>query len=64
MDTPLKERAWQSGLVLFDERAEWNVNDWPPLKGGWRSHNASVVLDHPDQDNNNNGQTVVCCFPY
>ena len=59
MSLTLKEQAWQSGLVLLDERAEWNENDWPPLLGGWRDDHASVVLDHLDQDNNNNGQTVV-----
>ena len=59
MNLTLKDQAWQSGLVLSDDRAEWNENDWPPLEGGWRHDHASVVLDHPDQDNNNNGQTVV-----
>ena len=59
MSLTLKEQARQSGLVLLDERAEWNENEWPPLLGGWRYDHASVVLDHPDQDNNNNGQTVV-----
>ena len=51
MPTTLKEQAWQSDLVLPDDTAEWNENDWPPLAG--RGH-ASVVLDHPDKDNNNN----------
>ena len=65
MTTLLKEQAWQSGLVLSDETAEWNQNDWPPLVGGWRAGHTSVVLDHPDTDgndnnnNNNKRQTVV-----
>ena len=56
MTTTLKEQAWQSGLVLLDEKEEWNENDWPLLEGGWRQYHASVVLNHPD---NNNEQTVV-----
>ena len=61
MAMPLKEQAWQSGLFLLDETAEWNETDWPPLEGGWRYDHATVVLNHPDQDNdsNNKGQTVV-----
>ena len=61
MTTPLKEQAWQSGLVLLDETPEWNTDDWPPLEGGWRSLHATVVLDHLDTENdsNNRGQTVV-----
>ena len=60
----LKEQAWQSGLVLSDETAQWNETDWPPLDRGWRDDHASVVLDHPDNENkpnNNNNieQTVV-----
>ena len=58
----LKEQAWQSGLFLSDETAEWNENDWPPLQGGWRYLHATVVLDHLDKElhnDNNNGQTVV-----
>ena len=60
----LKEQAWQSGLVLSDETAQWNETDWPPLERGWRDDHASVVLDHPDNENkpnNNNNieQTVV-----
>ena len=58
----LKEQAWQSGLVLLEETAEWNQNDWPPLAGGWRYRHATVVLDHPDTDGNDNNpkrQTVV-----
>ena len=60
MSMTLKEQAWHSGLVLLDE--EWNYNNWPPLEGGWRVLHASVVLDHPDKDDNynrNTGQTVV-----
>ena len=61
MSMTLKEQAWQSGLVLLDETAEWNETDWPPLVGGWRSEHASAVLNHPEKDNdtNNKGQTVV-----
>ena len=60
MSMTLKEQAGQSGLVLFD--AIWNHNDWPPLEGGWREEHATVVLDHPDKDDNhknNKRQTVV-----
>ena len=62
----LQEKAGQSGLVLLDENSEWNDNDWPPLEGGWREEHASVVLDHPDTDNdsNNRGQTVVVLGGY
>ena len=61
MTTTLKEQAWQSGLVLSDDTAEWNENDWPPLEGGWRSFHTSVVLNHPIKTdyNNDKGQTVV-----
>ena len=64
MTMTLQEQAWQSGLVLLNETADWNQNDWPPLKGGWRYNHATVVLDHPDTENNNNnninqGQTVI-----
>ena len=41
----LQEQASQSGLVLLNKTAEWNENDWPPLRGGWRCDHASVVLD-------------------
>ena len=64
MTTTLKEQAWQSGLVLLDEREEWNTNDWPPLEGGWRLFHASVVLDHLDSDNNHKRQTVVVLGGY
>ena len=60
--TTLKEQAWQSGLVLLGESPEWNFEDWPPLEGGWRYRHATVVLDHPDTDSNDNNpkrQTVV-----
>ena len=62
MATTLKEQAWQSGLVLYDETPEWNFEDWPPLEGGWRYRHATVVLDHPDTDGNDDNpkrQTVV-----
>ena len=66
MSMTLQEQAWQSGLVLFDETEEWNENDWPPLKGGWRSFHTSVVLNHTDKDNDSNnwGQTVVVLGGY
>ena len=63
MSRTLKEQAWQSGLVLFDENSEWNETDWPPFAGGWRDEHAAVVLDHPHEDDhhnhNNRRQTVV-----
>ena len=61
MTTTLKEQAWQSSLVLSDDTAEWNENDWPPLEGGWRWFHTSVVLNHPAKTNYNNdkAQTVV-----
>ena len=66
MTTTLKEQAWQSDLVLLDETPEWNFDDWPPLEGGWRSSHATVVLDHPDTENdsNNRAQTVVVLGGY
>ena len=57
--TRFHKQAQQSGLGfvnsdnLSDSVPQWNVNDWPPLLGGWRSGHASVVLDH------DNAQTVV-----
>ena len=62
MTTALKEQARQSGLVLSDGTAEWNENNWPPLMGAWRYRHATVVLNHPDTDGNDNNpkrQTVV-----
>ena len=66
MTTALKEEAWQSGLVLLDETAEWNYQDWPSLMGGARGDHATVVLDHPDtdKDNNNKEHTVVVMGGY
>ena len=66
MTMTLKEQAWQSGLVLPDETAQWNETDWPPLEGGWRYRHATVVLDHPHTDNviNNKRQTVVVLGGY
>ena len=61
MTTTLKEQARQSGLVLSDEPPEWNFEDWPPLEGGWRVEHSSVVLSHPD---NNQEQTVVVLGGY
>ena len=61
MSTTLKEQAWQSGLVLLDETPEWDENDWPALLGGEREYHASVVLDHPEEHDNDDHkrQTVV-----
>ena len=61
MSMALKEQAWQSGLVLLDETAKWNEDDWPPFEGGRREDHATVVLDHPVMTDNNNdkAQTVV-----
>ena len=66
MTTTLKEQAWQSDLVLPDETAEWDENDWPAFLGGAREYHASVVLDHPETENdsNNRGQTVVVLGGY
>ena len=66
MPTTLQEQAWQSGLVLLGETAQWNENDWPPLVGGSRERHASVVLDHPDKENDNfhDRQTVVVMGGY
>ena len=66
MATTLQEQAWQSGLVISKETAEWNEADWPPLEGGWRVGHASVVLNHPDNDDdiNNKGQTVIVLGGY
>ena len=58
----LQQQAKQSGLRFVDSdnnslAPHWNTNDWPPLLGGWRQYHASVVLDHPEQDDRT--QTVV-----
>ena len=62
MTTTLNQQAQQSGLAFLDihnnsNEPHWNVNDWPPVLGGWRVGHALVVLDHPEQDNT--AQTVV-----
>ena len=66
MPTTLKEQAWQSGLVVLDETPEWHENDWPPLEGGSRYHHATVVIDHPDKDDNTDHkrQTVLVMGGY
>ena len=61
MAITLKEQAWQSGLVLLDETPEWYFEDWPSLEGEWRYRHASVVLNHPE---NNQEQTVVVLGGY
>ena len=58
----LRQQAQQSALCFVDSNnnsvaPHWNRNDWPPLLGGWRCLHASVVLDHPEQDDN--AKTVV-----
>ena len=62
MTMTLQRQAEQSGLCFMDSdnnslAPHWNTNDWPPLLGGWRRSHASVVLDHPEQDDR--AQTVV-----
>ena len=62
MTMTLQRQAEQSGLCFLDSdnnsnEPHWNTNDWPPLLGGWRQYHASVVLDHPEQDDR--AQTVV-----
>ena len=61
MANALQEQARQSGLFLSDKTAKWNEKDWPPLEGGWRSHHVSILLNHPDYEDNINdkAQTVV-----
>ena len=61
MAITLKEQARQSGLVLLDETPEWYFEDWPSLEGEWRYRHASVVLNHPE---NNQEQTVVVLGGY
>ena len=61
----LQEQARQSGLVLLNEAAEWDKNDWPPLVGRWRDEHASVVLDHHlGTDKNSQEHTVVVLGGY
>ena len=62
MTMTLQRQAEQSGFCFLDSdnnslAPNWNTNDWPPLLGGWRRSHASVVLNHPEQDNN--AQTLV-----
>ena len=62
MTMTLQRQAEQSGLCFMDSEnnsnePHWDTNDWPPLLGGWRQYHASVVLDHPEQDDR--AQTVV-----
>ena len=62
MTMTLQRQAEQSGLCFLDSEnnsnePHWDTNDWPPLLGGWRQYHASVVLDHPEQDDR--AQTVV-----
>ena len=66
MPTTLKEQAGHSGLALLNDAAEWNENDWPPLVGGARDRQTTVVLDHPDKENDNfhDRQTVVVMGGY
>ena len=62
MTTTLHQQAQRSGLAFLDinnnsNEPHWNVNDWPPVLGGWRWCHASVMLNHTEQDDN--AQTVV-----
>ena len=63
--TLMHQQAKQSGLCFLNinsEASHWNVNDWPRLLGGWRAYHASVMLDHPQQDDET--QTVVVLGGY
>ena len=67
MSMTLPEQAWQSGLVLLEETAQWNFEEWPPLVGGWRDAHATVVLNHlgtTDKDIHKPRQTVVVLGGY
>ena len=60
--TRLHEEALRSGLGFVDsdnntDASQWSSNEWPPLLGGWRWSHASIVLDHPEEDDK--AQTVV-----
>ena len=51
----IQEQALQSGLVLDDcndhQEPQWQSSNWPPLLGGWRFCHSSVVVKHPDKNN-------------
>ena len=51
----IQEQALQSGLVLDDcndhQQPQWQSSNWPPLLGGWRFCHSSVVVKHPDKNN-------------
>ena len=51
----IQEQALKSGLVLDDcndhQEPQWQSANWPPLLGGWRWGHSSVVVKHPDKNN-------------
>ena len=60
----IQQQALRSGLAFLgcknnDDTPQWSTTEWPPLLGGRRSGNASVVVDH-DKDQ----QTVVVTGGY
>ena len=48
----VQEDATLSGLVFTNlaenKEPQWKDKEIPPLLGGWRSHHASVVLENPE----------------
>ena len=48
-ETTMKDDATLSGFV-FTNFPQWNDQDIPPLLGGWRYRHASVVLENPDNE--------------
>ena len=60
----IQKQALRSGLAFLgcdndDDVPQWTTTEWPTLLGGWRSHHASVVVDH-DEDQ----QTVLVAGGY
>ena len=58
----MQEQAQQSGFVFLDKTAVWNEEDWPPLVGGGLYDHALVVLDHPDNNNNEPSSKRSLCW--
>ena len=50
----IQEQALKSGLVLDDcddhKEPQWQSSNWPRLLGGWRWGHSSVVVKHPDRN--------------
>ena len=50
----VKDEATLSGLVFTnvteDEEPQWNDHEIPPLLGGWRDNHASVVVENPENE--------------